>query len=213
MDRGGPIAVYAAADNRTRSHGRHIVLKTRLALATAAVLLAAAAPQPPGAGTPAQTPAPLLTPVVPACVSSPFGPRVLANRPLAGTFHPGIDLPAREGAPVRAIAPGHIIRIQRKGRGGLEMMIQHNGLVGVYSHLGHVAPVIAAGRMVVSAGQTIGTVGRSGLTYGMHLYFGILRDGQPIDPTPLLAVQPCGSPTRPKAQGERLQLSGAPPLP
>jgi len=155
----------------------------------------------------------LLTPVVPACVSSPFGPRVLANRPLAGTFHPGIDLPAREGAPVRAIAPGHILRIQRKGRGGLEMLVQHEGFIGVYAHLGHVAPAIAEGRKAVMAGETIGTVGRSGLTYGMHLYFGMLRDGHPIDPAPILAVQPCGSPSQQPAKppAQTLQLGAVAP--
>lgn len=138
---------------------------------------------------------PLMAPVTPACVSSPFGPRVLANRPLAGSFHYGIDLPASEGAPVHAIAPGNVIRVQRKGVGGLEMLIQHDGFVGVYSHLGRVAPVIAEGHMTVYGGEPIGTVGRSGLTYGMHLYFGILRDGRPVDPAPLLAVSACGAPS------------------
>src|SRR5689334_2131996 len=69
----------------------------------------------------------LLPPVTPACVSSPFGPRVLPDRPLAGTFHYGIDLPAPEGAPVRAIAPGEVIRVQRHGPGGLEILVQHPG--------------------------------------------------------------------------------------
>jgi murein DD-endopeptidase MepM/ murein hydrolase activator NlpD len=130
-------------------------------------------------------------PVTPACISSPFGPRVLRNRPLAGTYHNGIDLPAPEGAAVRAIAPGRVIRAQRHGAGGLELLIQHDGFVGVYSHLGHVAPAIAEGRFAVHAGEVIGTVGRSGLTYGMHLFFGILKDGHPIDPAPLFAIAPC----------------------
>ncbi|MEA2738772.1 MAG: hypothetical protein QOH05_2079, partial [Acetobacteraceae bacterium] len=49
---------------------------------------------------------PMLPPVEPACVSSPFGPRSLPNKPLAGTFHNGIDLPAPIGSPVVAVAPG-----------------------------------------------------------------------------------------------------------
>lgn len=133
-------------------------------------------------------------PVTPACISSPFGPRVLANRPLAGTFHPGIDLPAPEGAPVRAIAPGWVIRAQRRGPGGLEMLVQHDGFVGVYSHLGHVAPPIAEGRLAVTAGQPIATVGRSGVTYGAHLYFGMLVGGKPVDPAPWLDLTHCGVP-------------------
>jgi hypothetical protein len=46
--------------------------------------------------------------VLPAgsCISSGFGPRILADRPQAGTFHNGVDLPAPEGTPVRAVAAG-----------------------------------------------------------------------------------------------------------
>jgi murein DD-endopeptidase MepM/ murein hydrolase activator NlpD len=142
------------------------------------------------AATEAATPG-LLPPVSPACISSPFGPRVLANRPLAGTYHNGIDLPAPEGAPVRAVAPGMVVRVQRHGVGGLEMLVQHAGFVGVYSHLGHVAPMIAEGRRTLYGGQVIGTVGRSGVSYGMHLYFGMLRDGHPVDPAPALGIAPC----------------------
>lgn len=138
-------------------------------------------------------PGPFLTPVAEACVSSPFGPRILPNRPLAGTFHPGIDLPAPEGAPVRAVAPGEVIRVQRHGPGGLEMLVQHAGFIGVYSHLGHVAPVIAEGRRTVFGGQQIGVVGRTGVTYGMHLYFGMIVDGRSVDPAHVLGISACGS--------------------
>jgi murein DD-endopeptidase MepM/ murein hydrolase activator NlpD len=137
--------------------------------------------------------APMLTPVVPACVSSPFGPRMLPDRPLAGTFHPGIDLPAPLGAPVRAVAPGTIIRVQRHGLGGLEMLVQHDGFVGVYSHLGLISPMILNGRRAVSGGEQLATVGRSGLTYGPHLYFGMLVNGQPVNPAPALGVIACGA--------------------
>lgn len=134
----------------------------------------------------------LLAPVTPACVSSPYGPRILPNRPLAGRFHPGIDLPAAAGASVRAVAPGRIIRAQRKGVGGLELLVQHEGFMGVYSHLGQVAPRVAEGHLTVQAGDTIGRIGRTGVTYGTHLYFGMLIDGRPVDPAPYLTVAPCG---------------------
>jgi murein DD-endopeptidase MepM/ murein hydrolase activator NlpD len=136
--------------------------------------------------------APLLLPVTPACISSPFGPRVLPGRPLAGTFHYGIDLPAPEGAPVHAIAPGEVIRVQRHGPGGLEMLVQHPGFVAVYSHLGHIAPVIADGRRTLFGGELLGVVGRTGVTYGMHLYLGMLVNGHPVDPAPYLPVAACG---------------------
>lgn len=134
-----------------------------------------------------------LTPVRPACVSSPFGPRTLPNKPDAGTFHTGIDLPAPIGSPVIAVGPGTIIRAQRHGVGGLELLIQHDGFIGVYSHLGMIAPVLAGGAASVYGGERIAVVGRTGVSYGPHLYFGMLVDGRPVDPVPYLKVRPCGS--------------------
>ena len=46
---------------------------------------------------PAQHSTVLLSPVASSCISSPFGPRVLPNRPLAGTYHYGVDMPAAAG--------------------------------------------------------------------------------------------------------------------
>jgi murein DD-endopeptidase MepM/ murein hydrolase activator NlpD len=134
----------------------------------------------------------LLLPVTPACISSPFGPRVLPGRPLAGTYHFGIDLPAPEGAPVYSTAPGEVIRVQRHGPGGLEMLVQHPGFIAVYSHLGHVSPIIADGSRAVFGGEEIGVVGRTGVTYGMHLYFGMFVNGRPVDPALYLPVTACG---------------------
>jgi murein DD-endopeptidase MepM/ murein hydrolase activator NlpD len=73
------------------------------------------------------------------------------------------------------------------------MLIQHHGFIGVYSHLGLIAPAIAEGARSVSAGQKIAIVGRSGLTYGPHLYFGMIVEGRPVDPSAYLHIAPCGS--------------------
>jgi murein DD-endopeptidase MepM/ murein hydrolase activator NlpD len=154
--------------------------------------MASLSPGAPGATATLSQTIPLPSPVTPACISSPFGPRVLRGRPLAGTFHNGIDLPAPAGAPVRAIAPGEIIRVERRGVGGLQLLVQHPGFVGVYGHLGMVVPAIAEGRRAVVAGEKLGVVGHSGLTYGMHLFFGMIVGGQSVDPAPYLALRPCG---------------------
>jgi murein DD-endopeptidase MepM/ murein hydrolase activator NlpD len=135
----------------------------------------------------------LLPPVAAACVSSPFGPRILPHRPLAGTFHNGIDLPASIGSPVTAVAPGTVIRVQRHGIGGLEILIQHEGFIGVYSHLGLIAPLLAEGRKSIYGGERIAVVGRTGLTYGPHLYFGMIINGRAVDPAPYLDVAACGA--------------------
>lgn len=133
----------------------------------------------------------LLTPVTSACISSPFGPRVLPNHPLAGTYHYGVDMPAPAGAPIRATASGTVIRIQHKGPGGLEVLVQHQGFVGVYSHLGMVAPALAEGNWTVAAGEKLGVVGDTGVTYGMHVYFEMIMAGRPVDPAPFLDVPLC----------------------
>jgi murein DD-endopeptidase MepM/ murein hydrolase activator NlpD len=133
----------------------------------------------------------LMTPVKSACISSPFGPRILPNRALAGTYHYGIDMPAPLGEAVRATAPGKVIRIQHKGPGGLEVLVQHAGFVGVYSHLGTVSPAIADGKATLAAGEELGAVGPTGVTYGMHLYFEMIEAGRPVDPAPYLRVPLC----------------------
>jgi len=132
----------------------------------------------------------LMPPVRPACVSSAFGPRVLPNLPAAGVYHYGIDLPAAAGAPVFAAAPGTVIRIQNKGPGGLEMLVQHDGFVGVYSHFGQIEPRFADGQRV-EAGERLGVVGTTGVTFGAHLYFEMILDGRPVDPAPYLRIPQC----------------------
>jgi murein DD-endopeptidase MepM/ murein hydrolase activator NlpD len=130
-------------------------------------------------------------PVSPTCITSPFGPRVLANRPWAGTFHYGIDLRAPLGAAVRAVAAGQVIGIDRRGAGGLEVRVRHAGFTALYAHLGLVAPALERGKRTLAAGERIAVVGRSGLTYGPHLYFELILDGHRVDPAPYLTVQPC----------------------
>ncbi len=153
----------------------------------------AAAPEGVASGSPILLRAQLVPPVSPACISSPYGPRVLPGRPQAGTFHDGVDLPAPLGTPVRAAADGLVLRIERFGPGGLEMLIQHAGFVGIYSHFGSIAPLFAEGAKTVKAGEKLGVVGLTGVTFGPHLYFGMKVEGRPVDPGPFLNLPSCGS--------------------
>jgi murein DD-endopeptidase MepM/ murein hydrolase activator NlpD len=161
------------------------------ALSAFAAVFVLLLPRPGAATSQAKPEATLLAPVSSACISSPFGPRVLPNRPLAGTYHYGVDMPAPAGAPVLATAAGRVMRIQRKGPGGLEVLVQHDGFVGIYSHLGMVTPALAEGKTTLAAGERLGVVGQSGVTYGMHLYFEMLLAGRPVDPAPYLGVPQC----------------------
>jgi murein DD-endopeptidase MepM/ murein hydrolase activator NlpD len=143
----------------------------------------------------AQATAGLLLPVRPSCITSPFGPRGRVG-PHAFGFHNGIDLRAPSGGAVYAAAAGNVTSIHRRGPGGLEITLQHLGQDGavfttLYAHLGSVAPPLAGGRRAVAAGEKLGVVGRSGVTYGTHLYFEVLINGHPVDPEPLLPAVRC----------------------
>jgi murein DD-endopeptidase MepM/ murein hydrolase activator NlpD len=133
----------------------------------------------------------LAPPVQSACISSPFGPRILPGRPKAGTYHYGIDLPAPAGGVVRAVAAGRVASIHKRGPGGLEIVLQHEGFSTLYAHLGTVAPALAEGKRAVSAGEKLGVIGRTGVTYGTHLYFELRIGGERVDPAPYLGVAPC----------------------
>jgi murein DD-endopeptidase MepM/ murein hydrolase activator NlpD len=135
----------------------------------------------------------LRPPVSPACVSSPFGWRHAVGPHAPAGFHNGIDLPAPAGELVRAAADGTVVAVKRQGLGGVTVHVAHaGGLVTLYAHLGNLVPAIAEGQRRVAAGDPLGHVARTGVTYGTHLFFAVLRDGQAVDPAELLGIGACG---------------------
>jgi murein DD-endopeptidase MepM/ murein hydrolase activator NlpD len=142
--------------------------------------------------TPCAAQTALLPPVTPACVSSPFGWRYAVGPHAPAGFHNGIDLPAPAGAIVHAAAAGTILIIKRQGLGGVTIDIGHpGGLTTLYAHLGNLVPAIAEGKRQVVAGEPLGHVARTGVTYGTHVFFAVLVNGQAIDPLRFMAVPPC----------------------
>jgi murein DD-endopeptidase MepM/ murein hydrolase activator NlpD len=96
--------------------------------------------------------------------------------------HNGIDLVARYGTPVKAVADGRVEQAGWCGELGRCVRIEHEGgLVSIYGHLSEIRPGIDAGGLV-SVGEPIGRVGSSGLSTGPHLHFGLERDGEYVDP-------------------------------
>jgi hypothetical protein len=53
----------------------------------------------------------------------------------------------------------------------------------------------------VREGQRIGIIGRSGLTTGPHLFFGMIVDHHFVDPAALLGIPPCAAAANPDASG------------
>ena len=72
------------------------------------------------------------------------------------------------------------------------MTLDHpGGLVTLYAHLGSVVPALAEDGTALAAGDPIGRIGRSGVTYGTHLFFAVVANGRAIDPNRLLGLPPC----------------------
>ena len=132
----------------------------------------------------------LQPPVTPACVSSSFGWRQAVGPHAPEGFHNGIDLPAPAGALVHAAA-GTVAIVKRQGLGGVTVHLRHpGGLVTLYAHLGNLVPAIARGKRNVAAGEALGHVARTGVTYGTHVFFAVLKDGHAVDPLSVLPPLP-----------------------
>ncbi|MET0183048.1 MAG: M23 family metallopeptidase [Caulobacterales bacterium] len=95
-----------------------------------------------------------------------------------GRTHQGVDILAAAGTPVRAVAPGRIVRFYDSQRGGITIyqFDAQERLVFYYAHLQVRAPHIAEGQYV-EQGQLIGFVGSTGNATTPHLHFEIQRLG------------------------------------
>ena len=116
-------------------------------------------------------------------ISSYFGPR---NKPgaNASSYHKGIDIPAPQGTPIYAAAAGTVKLIQvesESGGAGNYTQIEHSkGIVTEYMHQSKFANIKVG--MKVKKGQLIGYVGNTGNSYGAHLHFGVIDNGERKDP-------------------------------
>jgi murein DD-endopeptidase MepM/ murein hydrolase activator NlpD len=99
-------------------------------------------------------------------------------------FHPGVDLSANYGTPVRAAADGVVVGAGWDGGFGIKVALDHNnGYQTWYAHLSRVAVRIGER---VAKGETIAYVGATGEATGPHLHYQVMLDGRPIDPEPYL---------------------------
>lgn len=108
----------------------------------------------------------------------------------AAKYHGGIDLRAAYGQSVPAAAEGTVVEAGDNGAYGLTLVLEHaDGLRTRYAHLS--AADVSVGDRVLQ-GQEIGRVGQSGRATGPHLHFEVIRDGQRIDPTTVMALEGSG---------------------
>lgn len=99
--------------------------------------------------------------------------------------HPGIDLTADKGTPIKPAAEGKVLWVQNSPLGyGKHLLVEHDkGARSLYAHLSKVD---------VKEGQTInketvvGEVGTTGWSTGNHLHLEIYQDGTPVNPLDVL---------------------------
>ena len=96
--------------------------------------------------------------------------------------HYAIDVTAKSGTPIKAVADGTIIFSEWTADTGYVIMIIHtNGFISVYKH-----NALALKRQgdLVASGEVIATVGNTGeYSTGPHLHFELWKDGFPVDPS------------------------------
>lgn len=112
-------------------------------------------------------------------ISSGFGRRY---HPILKILRPhtGIDISAAKGTPIYATADGVVSR-ENPGSGyGIVVVINHGySYKTLYAHLSKKA--VKPGQKV-KRGDVIGYVGNTGLSFGPHLHYEVLKGGTPVNP-------------------------------
>lgn len=112
-------------------------------------------------------------------VSSPFGGRL---NPFSreGQYHPGVDLQAAYGTPVRVTADGVVRMAEWNGGYGKLIVVDHGGsLQTYYAHLSRFAVVSGE---EVRRGEVIGYSGATGYVTAPHLHYEVRIGGNPVNP-------------------------------
>ncbi len=113
----------------------------------------------------------------PKGVSSYYGWRDLYGKP---DFHLGIDIPDELGSAVWASDGGTVTWVGTTPSYGKSVRIAHaNGYSTLYAHLNEV--FVNVGDSVYKK-QTIATMGKTGVAYGIHLHFEVRINDVTVDP-------------------------------
>ena len=99
---------------------------------------------------------------------------------IAQKKHGGIDIVAKEGAPIKASASGMVVFSGWTYDMGNLIIIHHGD--GYFTHYGHNQINLKSQLDIVKRGEVIGLVGNTGISTGPHLHFEIWKNKQSIDP-------------------------------
>lgn len=102
--------------------------------------------------------------------------------------HFAVDIVAKKGTPVKAIADGTVILSEWTAETGYVITLQHtNKFISVYKHNGS---LLKQQGDFVKSGEVIANVGSTGeLTTGPHLHFELWNNGYPVNPTNYIDFQ------------------------
>ncbi len=112
-------------------------------------------------------------------VTSKFGFR---RHPITGkrSMHMGIDISAKRGSEIVAMADGLVVFSGRKNGYGNIVEIRHaNGLETRYAH--NQRNIVTEGDLI-HKGQVIAKLGSTGRSTGPHVHFEVRRNGEAVDP-------------------------------
>lgn len=98
--------------------------------------------------------------------------------------HHGIDLAAKQGTPIHAVAAGTVTVGHNAHYGNFVAIDHERHWRTLYAHLDVVE--VRTGE-IIATGQPIGKVGATGMATGPHLHVEVWRDGQRVDPQIMLA--------------------------
>jgi murein DD-endopeptidase MepM/ murein hydrolase activator NlpD len=121
-------------------------------------------------------------------VSMPFGQNI---HPITGQWyiHKGLDLSTyRIGDGVMATANGQVVSINYDGAGfGNYIIIRHkHGMYTLYAHMNNVR--VRKGQFVTQ-GETVGTIGATGVVTGPHLHYEVHVGSDVVDPVKYIALK------------------------
>lgn len=100
-------------------------------------------------------------------------------------FHAGIDISAPRGTRISAAMAGTVVHAGWLSGYGKLVVIRHaNGLSTRY---GHCSKISVRKGQTVKAGQSIASVGATGVATGNHLHFEVRRNGKTVNPSSMLS--------------------------